>query len=57
MDLTATTVEAQYHDERKGDIKHSLADVSQAHRDFGFQPQYSFEDGLKETIEWFTTHL
>lgn len=31
-------------------------DVSRAKREFGFETQVSFREGLKETIEWFRTH-
>ena len=37
---------------RPGDIKHSLADVSKA-RQFGYDPRYNLEEGLRETIEGF----
>lgn len=32
---------------RKGDVKHSLADISKAKRDLGWEPEYSLEEGLK----------
>lgn len=41
---------------RTGDVKHSVADISAAQRDLGFQPQYSLEQGLQETVTWFS-HL
>ena len=34
---------------RLGDVRNSLADISKA-RIFGYQPQYSLEDGLQETV-------
>jgi UDP-glucose 4-epimerase len=34
---------------RVGDIKHSLADISRA-KGFGYEPRYSLEAGLQETI-------
>jgi UDP-glucose 4-epimerase len=36
--------------ERQADIKHSLADISQA-RKFGYNPRYNLTDGLKEMLE------
>lgn len=36
---------------REGDIKDSVADISKA-RAIGYEPGYSLEDGLGETIEW-----
>jgi UDP-glucose 4-epimerase len=38
---------------RAGDVRDSLADVSKAKRDFGYEPRYSLEEGLKETVKWF----
>lgn len=36
---------------REGDIKDSVADITKA-RAIGYEPGYSLEDGLEETIEW-----
>jgi nucleoside-diphosphate-sugar epimerase len=38
---------------RTGDVKHTHADVSKARKWFGYRPEFSFEEGLKRTIEWF----
>lgn len=43
-------VKPVYKDPRPGDIVHSLADTSKAGA-FGYNPRYSLEQGLKETIE------
>jgi UDP-glucose 4-epimerase len=45
-------VRPKYEAARSADIKHSLADISKARR-LGYSPDYSIEDGLKETIRWF----
>ncbi len=42
-----------YREPRAGDIRDSLADISLAKKLLGYQPTKSFEDGLKETIEYF----
>src|ERR1700691_4349374 len=39
--------------ERGGDIKHSLADISSAEKHLGYKPKVSFEDGLKQTVDWY----
>jgi UDP-glucose 4-epimerase len=44
---------AIYAEARTGDIKHSLADISEAKRAFGYDPRVTFEDGLKRTVEWY----
>ncbi len=40
---------------RPGDIRHSHADMSKARAVLGYAPPVSFEDGLKETVRWYTT--
>lgn len=42
-----------YREPRAGDIRDSLADISKAHKLLGYQPKYSFEQGLPLTIEYF----
>src|ERR1700732_4051113 len=39
--------------ERGGDIKHSLADISQAEQCLGYKPAVDFEEGLRRTVEWY----
>ncbi|VVB66927.1 L-arabinose 1-dehydrogenase (NAD(P)(+)) [uncultured archaeon] len=45
-------VRPRYEAPRAGDIRHSLADISRA-RSMGYAPDYSIEDGLRETIRWY----
>jgi UDP-glucose 4-epimerase len=42
-----------YLPKRKGDLFYSCADISRAHSCLGFNPRFSFEDGLRLTINWF----
>ena len=35
------------------DIRHSLADISLAKDNIGYEPDYSFEKSLEEVIRWF----
>jgi UDP-glucose 4-epimerase len=37
---------------RKGDVRHSLADISAAAAAFGYQPAVSLEAGLQEYMDW-----
>jgi len=50
-------VEPNFGPERKGDIKHSNADISKAKRLLGYEPEYNFERGLNETIGWYRENL
>ncbi|MBI5086318.1 MAG: SDR family oxidoreductase [Acidobacteria bacterium] len=38
---------------RAGDVRHSQADTAAAVRDLGHAPQFTFEDGLRRTLEWY----
>ena len=49
----AETIEPKYEDFRKGDIRHSLADISQGQNLLGYQPQFFVRDGLKHAAEWY----
>jgi UDP-N-acetylglucosamine 4-epimerase len=42
-----------YGAERKGDVKHSLADINKANSLLGYTPATSIKQGLKETFEWY----
>jgi len=42
-----------FREPRSGDIRNSLADISLAKNLLGYQPTKKFEDGLKETIQFF----
>ncbi len=46
-----------HREPRAGDIRDSLADISNAKTKLGYMPQYSFEQGLPLTIEYFKTIL
>ena len=50
-------IEAKYLPERKGDIKHSLADVGNMKKIDYEVNLNDFENQLKETINWFKTKL
>ena len=40
----------RYEPERAGDIRHSLADVSEARRTLGFDIRVPFDEGLQRTV-------
>ena len=39
---------------RSGDIRDSVSDITAAHKVFGYQTHYSLDEGLLETIQWFS---
>ena len=38
---------------RKGDILHSMADITSATSVLGFEPKYDFEEGIKLSIDYY----
>jgi UDP-glucose 4-epimerase len=38
---------------RAGDIRHSLADISRATKEIGYEPVARFHDGLQKTVAWY----
>ncbi|HAN30550.1 MAG TPA: LPS biosynthesis protein WbpP [Myxococcales bacterium] len=52
-EVLGTDVEPHHGPERTGDIRHSLADISAAKRDLGYQATVSFKEGLAQTLRWY----
>ncbi|MEE5989280.1 MAG: SDR family oxidoreductase [Lachnospiraceae bacterium] len=50
-------VEPKFGPDRAGDIKHSNADISKAREKLGYDPDWSFEKGIKEAIDWYKADL
>jgi dTDP-L-rhamnose 4-epimerase len=40
------------NDFRQGDIRHCFADIERAREELGFEPTVTFEDGMRELVEW-----
>ena len=50
-------IDPNFGPDRKGDIKHSNADISKAKKLLGYDPDYSFEDGIQLAIDWYKANL
>ncbi len=50
-------IEPEFGPDREGDIKHSNADITKAKELLGYEPEYDFERGLKEAIDWYIENL
>lgn len=50
-------IQPNYAPFRKGDIEHSNADIGLAREYLHYYPEWSFEMGLKETIEWYKNNV
>lgn len=56
IEITNSKSQIQFLEERPGDIKHSKADPSKFNQ-LGFKPQYTIDEALRETIEFYHTAL
>jgi UDP-N-acetylglucosamine/UDP-N-acetyl-alpha-D-glucosaminouronate 4-epimerase len=44
-----------YGPPREGDVRHSMADTTSAIAELGHAPQFTIEEGLQRTLEWYRT--
>lgn len=51
--VAGRSVEPLYAPERKGDVRHSLADVARAKSVIGFCPTVGFAEGIRRTYDWY----
>lgn len=51
--ITNKKIEPQYKEERRGDVKHSLANILKAKRLIGYEPEISVLDGLNIAVKWY----
>ena len=56
-DQDGKCTEPNFGPDRAGDIKHSNADISKAKELLGYEPEWSFERGIKAAIEWYRRNL
>ncbi len=52
--IFGTSLEPIYKEARQGDVRDSQADITKAGKLLGYQPIVGLEDGLRETVKWFT---
>ena len=57
VEALGVDIEPIYGPDRAGDIKHSNADISKAKALLGYDPDWSFERGIKAAIEWYRNNL
>ena len=55
-EIAGSDLAPKYGPERKGDVKHSLADISKARELLSYQPAYDTRQGLKIAFEWYRQH-
>jgi UDP-glucose 4-epimerase len=54
--IEGVTIPPIYAEPRPGDVRHSQADITAASEELGHTPRYSFEGGLRRTLEWYREH-
>ncbi|MCB0402397.1 MAG: SDR family oxidoreductase [Flavobacteriales bacterium] len=52
-ELSGNDIKPVYREERPGDVRDSLADISLARELIGYNPEVGIHEGLKITMEWF----
>ena len=57
IDITDSKSEIVYVDEREGDVKHSLADLSKTKDLMGYKPEYNLKRGLEKTIRFYKDNV
>ncbi|MEQ9166404.1 MAG: NAD-dependent epimerase/dehydratase family protein, partial [Fulvivirga sp.] len=54
--ISSNQIDANYGLERKGDVKHSKADISKIRNMLDYEPNVYFEDGLTSVYEWYKNY-
>ena len=52
-EVAGSDLAPRYGPERKGDVRHSLADISKAKSLLGYHPSFNVKQGLKIAFEWY----
>lgn len=52
-DVLEREIDPDYKEPREGDIRHSVADVSEAVKKLGFKAKVPFNEGMKKYVSWF----
>lgn len=55
--IEGVNLPASYGPPRAGDVRHSQADTTLAVQELGHAPRFSFEEGLRLTLDWYRTDL
>lgn len=55
-EILGTAIEPTFDHSRRGDVKHSLADIGRAQDLLGYTVQVDFLEGLRRTAAWYRAH-
>lgn len=53
QEIEGVSIEPGYGPSREGDVRDSQACTTAAVRDLGHDPQFTLEQGLRRTLEWY----
>jgi UDP-glucose 4-epimerase len=53
--ILGTSLDPEFGPVRDGDVRDSQADIFKARKLLGFEPGVAFEDGLRQTVDWYQT--
>lgn len=56
VDKTDSDVPIHVEPNRTGEVGRYVADISKARKLIGYEPQYSFEEGIEETADWYLSN-
>jgi len=55
-EILGKNIKPDFSEKRKGDIEHSIADITKAKKCLNYKPEVDFKDGLKLTIDWYINY-
>ncbi len=55
--LLSKNLTVTHQETRTGDVRFSRADISRTKADLGYAPNFTFEEGLAKTLEWYLTTI
>ena len=56
QELEGVKIDPNFGPERAGDVRDSQADTTAAIRHLGHAPQYTFDEGMRLTLDWYRPH-
>ena len=57
LDVTGETPEVIWDDSKPTTIPFRAVSIERIKNELGFEPTYTFEEGIKETIKWYKTKI
>jgi CDP-glucose 4,6-dehydratase len=57
LDVMGSTLEADVRNEASNEIRNQYLDATKAKRMLGWSPAYTFDAGLRATVEWYTEYF